>query len=87
MKKEELVYLALGSNLGDRNANLKQATLNLKKGLTILRVSHVYETPPWGVTDQPAFYNQVVEVKTSLSPQELLKLIKQIETEMGQAYG
>jgi 2-amino-4-hydroxy-6-hydroxymethyldihydropteridine diphosphokinase len=83
MKNIETVYLALGTNLEKRSTNLVRACGNLKKYVTIKRVSHIYETPPWGVTDQPLFLNQVVEVTTSLSPQELLTIVKDIEVEMG----
>jgi 2-amino-4-hydroxy-6-hydroxymethyldihydropteridine diphosphokinase len=49
----------------------------------IIKSSSIYETPPWGVLDQPPFLNQVVEAHTDLSPLELLTFIKQIELEMG----
>ena len=83
MKNIEKVYLALGTNLGKRSANLVAACRNLKKFVEIQHISHIYETPPWGITDQPAFLNQVIEATTSLSPQELLTAIKGIEVEMG----
>lgn len=83
MKNIETVYLALGTNLEKRSTNLVRACSNLKKFVTVLRVSHIYETPPWGMTDQPAFLNQVLEVTTTLSPQELLAAVKGIEVEMG----
>lgn len=83
MKNNETVYLALGTNLGERSRNLVQACRSLKEFVTVTRSSHIYETPPWGVTDQPLFLNQVLEVTTVLSPQELLAAVKKIETEMG----
>jgi 2-amino-4-hydroxy-6-hydroxymethyldihydropteridine diphosphokinase len=83
MKNIETVYLALGTNLEKRSTNLVRACGHLKKFVTVTRVSHIYETPPWGVTDQPLFLNQVLEVTTSLSPQELLTTVKGIEVEMG----
>lgn len=77
------LYLALGSNLGDRAENLAEARRRLSEQVSIVRASHVYETPPWGITDQPAFYNQVLETCTSMTPLSLLHLVKQIEVEMG----
>ncbi len=77
------VYLALGSNLGDRAANLKTAVGLLAPQMTVLAKSPVYETPPWGHTDQPAFLNQVVRVETHIQPLPLLKHLKRLETAMG----
>jgi 2-amino-4-hydroxy-6-hydroxymethyldihydropteridine diphosphokinase len=77
------VYLALGSNLGDREANLALARRELSTLNNILKVSSIYETPPWGVTDQPAFLNQVLAARTNLSPLDLLKSVKEIEVRMG----
>ena len=58
------VTLALGSNLGDRASNLAQACLEISKFCTVTKTSSIYETPPWGVTDQPAFLNQVLITST-----------------------
>jgi 2-amino-4-hydroxy-6-hydroxymethyldihydropteridine diphosphokinase len=80
---KHLVYLGLGSNLGDRVMNLRQALEQLEPFAHVLRTSRIYETPPWGYLDQPAFLNQVVEIETDLSPQELLGYIKGIEENMG----
>lgn len=77
------VYLALGSNLDDRLANLRAAVSGLFPGAPVCRVSSVYETPPWGVLDQPAFLNIVVEVQTAFSPQELLGYLQRLETKLG----
>jgi 2-amino-4-hydroxy-6-hydroxymethyldihydropteridine diphosphokinase len=77
------VYLALGSNLGDRAANLKTAVGLLAPQMTVLAKSPVYETPPWGHTDQPDFLNQVVKVETHLQPLPLLKHLKRLEVAMG----
>lgn len=77
-------YLLLGTNLGEKLGNLEQAISLLNaNGLVILKSSGVYETEAWGIEDQPSFLNQVILVETSLSPQELLKLINNIESEMG----
>ena len=78
-----VAYIALGSNLGDRLGNLQAAVQALQPSVVILDCSPVYETPPWGYLDQPAFLNQVVKAQTQLSPRELLDLLKQVETEMG----
>jgi 2-amino-4-hydroxy-6-hydroxymethyldihydropteridine diphosphokinase len=81
--KEHTVYLALGSNLGDRLANLKQTRAALPPQMEVKAKSHVYETPPWGHTDQPKFLNQVVKVNTYLEPEPLLKHIKRLEVALG----
>jgi len=77
------IYLALGSNLGDRLGNLKAARAALSPQVRLLAASPVYETPPWGYEDQPAFLNQVLEVETDLDPWELLVYFKQIEKQLG----
>lgn len=79
-----VVYIALGSNLGNREENCR-AALNLleKKGVRILRRSSLIETEPWGLTDQPYFMNMIAEAETSLPPHELLALLLQTEEEMG----
>ncbi|HEX2996125.1 MAG TPA: 2-amino-4-hydroxy-6-hydroxymethyldihydropteridine diphosphokinase [Anaerolineales bacterium] len=81
--KEHIVYLALGSNLGDRLANLKEAIASLTPQMDVKAKSPVYETPPWGVTDQPKFLNQVIRVKTYLQPEPLLKHLKRLEVALG----
>jgi 2-amino-4-hydroxy-6-hydroxymethyldihydropteridine diphosphokinase len=78
-----VVYIALGSNLEDRQANLQMAIQALQPSVRVLECSPVYQTPPWGYLDQPAFLNQVVKGGTELSPRELLDLLKRIEVEMG----
>jgi dihydropteroate synthase/2-amino-4-hydroxy-6-hydroxymethyldihydropteridine diphosphokinase len=77
------VYLALGTNLGNRAANLRAALAGLSPEVRVRRVSPVYETEPWGYQDQPKFLNQVVEGETGLSPQELLDFLKSLEAELG----
>lgn len=79
-----IAYIALGSNLGDKEANLRQALkMLLVKGLQIRSVSSFFKTEPYGVTDQPEFINAVVCVKTDLAPEKLLKLLLDTELEMG----
>jgi 2-amino-4-hydroxy-6-hydroxymethyldihydropteridine diphosphokinase len=81
--EQTLVHLALGSNLGDRCANLRLALEKISERVSIIKTSSVYETPPWGFTDQPSFLNQVVSGNSSLNPAELLTLVKEIEQKMG----
>ena len=66
------IYLALGTNLGDRLANLRAALGAFAPHVTVKAESPVYETEPWGYADQPAFLNMVVCAETDLSPLELL---------------
>ncbi len=78
------VYLGIGSNLGDRQENCLRAIGLLKgKDTSVGKQSSMYETEPEGGKDQPYFINMAVEIKTDLSPHELLKTLKTIENEMG----
>jgi len=77
------IYLSLGTNLGDRPANLQKALAYLRRGVEITAVSHVYETEPWGVADQPPFLNICLAGKTHLPPQELLHLCQSVEIQVG----
>lgn len=79
----EDVFLGIGSNLGDREENLAQARDSIEAFVRIEAVSPVYETDAWGFEDQPAFLNQVIHIKTSLTPQALLRRIKRIEKDLG----
>ena len=81
--EEHIVYLALGTNLGNRLANLKQAVAAFSLQMEVKARSHVYETPPWGYEDQPRFLNQVIKVKTYLEPEPLFKHIKRLEVTLG----
>ena len=80
---EHIVYLALGSNMGNRLANLKAAITNLTPQMSVKKKSSVYETPPWGFTDQNAFLNQVVMAETYLNPEALLAHLKRLEVALG----
>jgi 2-amino-4-hydroxy-6-hydroxymethyldihydropteridine diphosphokinase len=82
-KKVHAVFVSLGTNLGDREANVRMARDQIAEGVAITTTSSVYETPPWGVVDQPAFLNQVVGGITSFSPFKLLAFLKKIEQRMG----
>ena len=77
-------YVALGSNLGDKEANLRRALeLLIERGVEIVKTSTFISTEPYGVTDQPTFLNGVCEVRTSLEPLALLHTLLEIEQEMG----
>ncbi|XOQ52546.1 MAG: 2-amino-4-hydroxy-6-hydroxymethyldihydropteridine diphosphokinase [Succiniclasticum sp.] len=78
------IYIALGSNLGDRAANLRRALeLLAEQGVRPVRVAPLIETKPYGVTDQPDFLNTVAAVETSLEPLELLHVLLATEQRMG----
>jgi 2-amino-4-hydroxy-6-hydroxymethyldihydropteridine diphosphokinase len=79
------VYVGVGSNLGDRWANLQAAIEKLRSepGVRVVRRSIVFETEPVGVADQPWFLNGVLELETDLTPRELLMVLKRIERELG----
>lgn len=81
--KEDKVYLGLGSNLGDREANLREALTRLGGFGQVLAESSVYETEPVGFRDQGAFLNMVVRLQTELEPFALLRAVKKIEADMG----
>jgi GTP cyclohydrolase-4 len=77
------VYLCLGSNLGNRQDNLGKALAFLSQRLRIGKISSIYDTEPVGKINQPRFLNLVCEIKTMLSPVELLTLAKSIEIKLG----
>jgi dihydropteroate synthase/2-amino-4-hydroxy-6-hydroxymethyldihydropteridine diphosphokinase len=77
------VYLALGSNLGDRHGHLIEAIDRLQAHAAIDDISSIYQTEPWGFTDQPRFLNAACTGKTDLSPEEVLHFVKSIESDMG----
>jgi 2-amino-4-hydroxy-6-hydroxymethyldihydropteridine diphosphokinase len=79
----DLVYLSLGSNVGDRRGNLQAAIERLKESGTMKVVSAFYEAAPVELRDQPWFLNCVVALETGQSPMELLKNVLAIEQEMG----
>jgi 2-amino-4-hydroxy-6-hydroxymethyldihydropteridine diphosphokinase len=80
----KLVYIALGSNLGDRAEYLRQAREQIDApDLRLLRASSTYETAPRDVEDQPWFLNQVIECETELFPRQLLARLQKIERAMG----
>lgn len=78
------IYLSLGSNMGKRRENLRVALALIEKNIgKAARKSHLYETQPWGKTDQNSFLNQVVMINSSLEPRRLLEKISDIEHELG----
>lgn len=81
------VYLGLGSNLGDRMGSLTMAVERLSQKLTIREISSVYETEPLGFREQPLFLNAVVSTVTELGPFDLLRFVKQIESDLGRKPG
>ena len=79
-----IAYIALGSNLGDKEKNLRRALLLLtQQGVEVVRVSSFLSTEPYGVTDQPQFLNAVACVRTSLTPLALLDVLLATELAMG----
>ena len=81
--KQSLVYLGLGSNLGDRAANLQRALDLLSEALTITGVSGLYETEPVGYTEQPQFYNAACSALTVTPPEAVLQRLKAVEAQIG----
>ena len=78
------VYLSIGSNLGDRAKNLRDAIAALRKvGIDVKRISSMYETEPVDYLDQSWFVNMALEVETELAPPALLQALRGIETQMG----
>jgi 2-amino-4-hydroxy-6-hydroxymethyldihydropteridine diphosphokinase len=82
-----IVFLGLGSNRGDRLKYLQQAVILIKenKNCYISKISQIYETIPYGNKKQSNFYNAVIEVKTSLFLKEFFHLVKKIETKVGRS--
>ncbi len=77
------VYVALGSNLGDREGNLARALALLGEKMTIVRESSVYDTEPMYEINQPKFLNMAIEAETNLPPKALLEFLKSVEKRMG----
>ena len=77
--------IGIGTNVGDRAENIRNAVeaLNLLPDVKVLRCASIYETDPWGYTEQQSFYNTVVEVETTKSPEMLLGACLGIEAGMG----
>lgn len=87
MSENERVFLGLGSNLGDREARVREALTQIAvlPGTRVVRVSSLRETVPWGVEEQPPFINGAAEIRTELEPLPLLDALKQVETRIGRS--
>jgi 2-amino-4-hydroxy-6-hydroxymethyldihydropteridine diphosphokinase len=89
MKKEAgnkiRAYLGLGSNLGSRLSNIRFALAAIGQipGVKMLRTSSIYETEPYGNSEQPPFLNAALEIETTLNPEDLLKALQRVEHHMG----
>lgn len=81
------IYLALGTNLGDRPHSLIEALHHLQASVKLTQISFCYDTAPWGITDQPRFLNLACGGETTLASQELLTFTKGIEASMGRRDG
>lgn len=78
------VFLLTGTNIGDRLQNLKHAQIKISERLgDIIFYSHIYETEPWGYKTNTSFYNQALQIKSFLSPLDLMSKIRGIENETG----
>ena len=85
---ETTIFLLLGSNLGDRFKNLMTAWDGIAREIgTVIATSAVYETEPWGKTNQPGFLNQAIQLESRWSPAELLEKILGLEKKMGRVRG
>jgi 2-amino-4-hydroxy-6-hydroxymethyldihydropteridine diphosphokinase len=82
-----IIYIALGTNLGDRLDYLRQARKALPPLVMIQACSPVYQTPPWGVQAQPDYLNQVIRAETDFSPHDLLTFLKGLEARLGRQPG
>lgn len=80
---QHTVYIALGANLDDRLKILQEAVTRLLPQVQPRASSPVYQTAPWGFSDQPDYLNQVIEAGTDLEPLELLKYLKGLEVQLG----
>ena len=80
-----IAYLSLGSNLGDRVGFVQQATslLSANPAISIVATSSFYETEPWQMSSENWFVNAVIQISTTLSPEELLIVINRIESQLG----
>lgn len=82
-----IVYLSLGSNLGDRVGYIQQATslINANSCINIVATSSFYETEPWGMESENWFVNAVIQISTTLTPEELLDECQRIEAKLGRS--
>jgi 2-amino-4-hydroxy-6-hydroxymethyldihydropteridine diphosphokinase len=78
-----VVFVGLGSNLGDREGHLRRAVLELRGAIAIEHISSIWLTQPVGLREQPAFYNAVLSGRTALAPRALLDALLRVEAGMG----
>lgn len=84
MQEQEIIYLGLGSNLGDRKAALRAAIAALQaRRVQVLQQSAMYETPPWGKINQPSFMNMAIAAAFDGDAWDLLRIAMEVETELG----
>lgn len=83
--KKYICYLSLGANLGQREQTIRRALelLGAEEHIQVVAISSMYETPPWGKLDQPAFINAAAQIETTLEPLELLHTCQKIEKALG----
>ena len=77
------IFLGLGSNLGSREQNLGKGLKLLARSLEMVETSSIYETEPWGYSEQAPFLNMVCQVRTDKTPEELLSLCQTVELAVG----
>lgn len=83
-----IVFLGLGTNMGDRDANLNEAVRRINENIgTIRKASSLFETEPWGFENENSFLNMTAEVETMLTPSGVLGAILMIETQLGRIRG
>lgn len=87
MMMKHLVYLGLGTNLGQRRMNLQQAVWDLAETVVIEAISPVYETDPWGPVPQPDYLNLCLAARTAVTPRALLTEVKKLELQLGRRPG
>lgn len=80
---KDRIFIGLGTNLGDKLANLQAALDALRDFAVVAKISSIYQTAPWGYVEQDDFYNIVIEVKTDLEPLDLLDRLKTLESDLG----
>ncbi|MDD4159832.1 MAG: 2-amino-4-hydroxy-6-hydroxymethyldihydropteridine diphosphokinase [Synergistaceae bacterium] len=86
MHKKNKVLMSLGSNTGNRLIMLGKALSELERsGFCIIEKSKIWETSPWGITDQPRFLNMCICAETAMPPEEMIKTVKNIEKILGRS--
>ncbi len=85
--RHEAIFLSLGTNLGDRLANLQRAVAALPPAVRVQAVSPIYKTQPWGYRDQPYFLNMCLAAESDLTPVALLQQLQSLERELGRRPG